>query len=94
MNAARVVLAAAILLMGVWANLNSDVIDGWVDGGIAVQSDEPASLVGLQEEEEWLIVRAILTEQGQFNAWRGRFCSKLHPTDEWIRFFTRNHRGP
>ena len=39
MNAARVVLAAAILLMGVWANLNSDVIDGWVDGGIAVQSD-------------------------------------------------------
>ena len=57
MNAARVVLAAAILLMGVWANINSDVIDGWVDGGIAVQSDEPASLVGLQEEEEWLIVR-------------------------------------
>ncbi|RZD50485.1 MAG: hypothetical protein CXT65_02040 [Methanobacteriota archaeon] len=57
MNAARVVLAAAILLMGVWANLNSDVIDGWVDDGIAVQSDEPVSLVGLQEEEEWLIVR-------------------------------------
>jgi len=57
MNAARVVLAAAILLMGVWANLNSDVIDGWVDDGIAVQSDEPVSLVGLQEKEEWLIVR-------------------------------------
>jgi hypothetical protein len=57
MNAARVVLAAAILLMGVWANLNSDVKDGWVDDGIAVHSDEPVSLVGLQEEEEWLIVR-------------------------------------
>jgi len=57
MTAARVVLAAAILLMGVWANFNPDVIDGWVDDGIAVQSDEPVSLVGLQEEEEWLIVR-------------------------------------
>ena len=57
MNAARVVLAAAILLMGVWANLNSDVIDRWVDNGIAVQNGEPVFLVGLQEEEEWLIVR-------------------------------------
>jgi M6 family metalloprotease-like protein len=57
MNAVRAVLAAAILLMGVWANLNSDAIDRWVDDGIAVQNDEPVSLVGLQEEEEWLIVR-------------------------------------
>ena len=50
MNAARAALAAAILLMGIWANLNTDVIDGWVDDGIASQSDEPAALVGLQTE--------------------------------------------
>ena len=57
MNAARAALAAVILLMGIWANHNPDIIDGWVDGGIASQSDEPAALVGLQTEEEWLVLR-------------------------------------
>ena len=57
MNATRAALAAAILLMGIWTNLNPDVIDGWVDGGIASQSDESAALVGLQTEEEWLVLR-------------------------------------
>ena len=57
MNAARTVLAAAILMVGIWANINSDIIDGWVDDGIASQSGETVSLIGLQAEEEWLVLR-------------------------------------
>jgi M6 family metalloprotease-like protein len=57
MNATRAVIAAVILLMGIWTNLNSDVIDGWVDDGIISQSDDSVSLVGLQAEEEWLVLR-------------------------------------
>jgi hypothetical protein len=57
MNATRAVIAAAILLMGIWANLNSDVIDEWVDDGITPQNDDTVSLVGLQVEEEWLVLR-------------------------------------
>ena len=57
MNAARTVLAAVILMVGIWANINSDIIDGWVDDGIASQSGETVSLIGLQAEEEWLVLR-------------------------------------
>lgn len=57
MNAARAVLAAAILLMGIWANFNSDVIDGWVGDGTASHSDDSVTLVGLQAEEEWPVLR-------------------------------------
>ena len=56
MNAARAVLAATLLLVGLWANLNPEVIDGWVDDGVTAQSDD-ADLVSLHAEEEWLVLR-------------------------------------
>ena len=56
MNAARVAIATTLLLVGLWANLNSEVIDGWVDDGVAAQGEE-SELVGLQTEEEWLVLR-------------------------------------
>ena len=31
MNAARAAIAAAVLMMGVWANLNPEIIDDWID---------------------------------------------------------------
>ena len=56
MNAARAILAATLLLVGLWANLNPEVIDGWVDDGVTAQSDD-ADLVSLHAEEEWLVLR-------------------------------------
>ena len=56
MNAARVALATTLLLVGLWANINPEVIDGWVDDGVAAQSDD-VDLVSLQAEEEWLVLR-------------------------------------
>ncbi|MDP6921154.1 MAG: M6 family metalloprotease domain-containing protein [Candidatus Thalassarchaeum sp.] len=62
MNAARVVLAATLLLVGLWANLNPEVIDGWVDDGVPAQSDD-IQLVGLQAEEQWLVLRVQFPDQ-------------------------------
>ena len=56
MNAARVTLAVTLLLVGLWANFNPEVIDSWVDDGVVAQSDD-AGLVSLQAEEEWLVLR-------------------------------------
>ena len=57
MNVARAAIAAAVLMMGVWANLNPDIIDDWIDVGIAEQTDDPIDLVGLQSDERWLVLR-------------------------------------
>ena len=51
MNVARAAIAAAVLMMGVWANLNPDIIDDWIDAEIAEQADDPIDLVGLQSDE-------------------------------------------
>ena len=57
MNVARAAIAAAVLMMGVWANLNPDNIDDWIDDEIAEQTDDPIDLVGLQSDERWLVLR-------------------------------------
>ena len=57
MNVARAAIAAAVLMMGVWANLNPDIIDDWIDVEIAEQTDDPIDLVGLQSDERWLVLR-------------------------------------
>ena len=55
MNAARVAIAVTLLLVGLWANFNPEVIDGWVDDGVAAQSDD-VDLVSLQAEEELSLI--------------------------------------
>ena len=57
MNVARAAVAAAVLMMGVWANLNPEIIDDWIDAEIAEQADDPIDLVGLQSDERWLVLR-------------------------------------
>ena len=56
MNAARAALAVAVLLIGIWANTNSETLDDWL-GEPAPVNSEGSELVGLQLEEEWLILR-------------------------------------
>ena len=56
MNAARAALAVAILLLGIWANSNPDVLEDWLSEPSNV-SVEDSELVGLQDTEEWLVLR-------------------------------------
>ena len=56
MNAARAAIAAAVLMMGVWANLNPDIIDDWINVEISEQTDDSTDLVGLQSDERWLVL--------------------------------------
>ena len=56
MNAARVALAVTILLLGIWANTNPDVLDDWLSESSNV-TVEDSELVGLQDSEEWLVLR-------------------------------------
>ena len=56
MNAARAAIVAAVLMMGVWANLNPDVIDDWIEAEIAEPTDESFDLVELQSDEQWLVL--------------------------------------
>ena len=59
MNAARVALAVTILLLGIWANTNPDVLDDWLSESSNV-TVEDSELVGLQDSEEWLVLRLSL----------------------------------
>ena len=56
MNPARAALAAIILLLGAWANTSPEVLDDWLGNQAPISSEEP-ELVGLQEIEEWLVLR-------------------------------------
>ena len=56
MNPARAALAAIILLLGAWANTSPEVLDDWLGNQTPISSEEP-ELVGLQEIEEWLVLR-------------------------------------
>ena len=56
MNAARVALAVTILLLGIWANTNPDVLDDWLSESSNV-TVEDSELGGLQDSEEWLVLR-------------------------------------
>ncbi len=56
MNAVRATLAVAILLVGIWAYTNPETIDDWLGEPVPVNSEE-SELVGLQQEEEWLVLR-------------------------------------
>ena len=56
MNAVRAVLAVGILILGIWANTNPDVLEEWL-GEQSTTTEEDSKLVGLQESEEWLVLR-------------------------------------
>ena len=56
MNAVRAGLAVAILILGIWANTNPDALDEWI-GTPSSTTEEESELVGLQENEEWLVLR-------------------------------------
>ena len=56
MNAVRAGLAVAILILGIWANTNPDALDEWI-GAPSSATEEESELVGLQENEEWLVLR-------------------------------------
>jgi len=56
MNAVRAALATVILLMGIWANTNPDVLEDWMSSS-APNTSVDSDLVGLQESEEWLVLR-------------------------------------
>ena len=56
MNAVRAGLAVAILILGIWANTNPDALDEWI-GAPSSTTEEESELVGLQENEEWLVLR-------------------------------------
>ena len=56
MNAVRAALATLVLLMGIWANVNPDVLEDWLSSP-APSTSVQSELVGLQESEEWLVLR-------------------------------------
>jgi len=56
MNPVRVAIAAIILLLGIWVNTSPDLLEDWIDNQTTEPPEEP-NLVGLQENEEWLILR-------------------------------------
>ena len=54
---ARLAVPIALLFVsvGLWGWLNPDAVSSWFDN-VIVQEDDDATIVGLQSEEEWLIV--------------------------------------
>ena len=56
MNAVRAALAVAVLLMGIWANTNPETLEDWLGEPTPISSVD-IELVGLQEDEEWLVLR-------------------------------------
>ena len=56
MTAVRAGLAVAILMLGIWAHTNPEVLDEWI-GNPSDITEEESELVGLQENEEWLVLR-------------------------------------
>ena len=62
MNAARAALAASILLLGIWANANPEMLEDWLTEPVT-SGVEDRELVGLQDNEEWLVLRVEFPER-------------------------------
>ena len=54
MRSFKVVIATLILFGGIWVNLNPDLVNTTYNFD---DSDENPNLVGLQENEHWLVIR-------------------------------------
>ena len=56
MNTARTVISVVIVMIGLFANINSDVIDEWLDEQTPEHEVESEILVGVQSLENWLVI--------------------------------------
>lgn len=56
MNAARTAISVVIIMLGLFANTNSDIIDDWLDNQVQNQEDSNEILVGVQNLENWLVI--------------------------------------
>ena len=56
MNTVRTVISVVIVMIGLFAHINSDVIDEWLDEQIPEQDVEVEILVGVQSLENWLVI--------------------------------------
>ena len=56
MNAARTTISVVIIMLGLSANINSDVIDDWLDNQIPNEENDNDILVGVQDLENWLVI--------------------------------------
>ena len=54
MKSLKAVMATLILMGGIWINLNPDLVDKTYDFD---DSEESTNLIGLQDEENWLVLR-------------------------------------
>ena len=56
MNATRTAISVVIVILGLFANVNSDYIDDWLDDQVQIQDGSEEILVGVQSLENWLII--------------------------------------
>jgi M6 family metalloprotease-like protein len=66
MNAERTMISVVIIMIGISANINSDVIDDWLDNQIPNEQNDNDILVGVQNLENWLVI-PISFENDNFN---------------------------
>ena len=66
MNAARTMISVVIIMIGISANINSDVIDDWLDNQIPNEQNDNDILVGVQNLENWLVI-PISFQNDDFN---------------------------
>tara|TARA_B110000444_G_scaffold2169_1_gene1961 strand:- start:3372 stop:5384 length:2013 start_codon:yes stop_codon:yes gene_type:complete len=56
MNAARTTISVVIIVLGLSANINSDIIDDWLSDQITINENNYDILVGVQDLENWLVI--------------------------------------
>ncbi len=56
MNAARTTISVVIIVLGLSANINSDIIDDWLSDQIPINENNYDILVGVQDLENWLVI--------------------------------------
>ena len=66
MNTARTVISVVVIMLGLFANINSDVIDEWLDEQIPEREVDDEILVGVQSLENWLVI-PVSFEGDEFN---------------------------